>query len=127
MKAVVTNITNGTARSCLIPVIAGIKGEEVYYVVKCVRGDLISMRSGDRIKILLQKQLYNLGGDEEVSYEGGKVEMFGAHVIQRTSSTPDFPSVLGDLLNTSYPRADKLTRCLYLCCLLYLLCYYFFL
>ncbi|KAL8128036.1 hypothetical protein AgCh_014829 [Apium graveolens] len=49
-----------------------IKGEEVYYVVKCIRGDFISMRSGDRIKILLRRQLYSLGGDEVVAYEGGK-------------------------------------------------------
>ncbi|XP_074343260.1 uncharacterized protein LOC141682461 [Apium graveolens] len=127
MKADVTNITNGTTRSCLIPVFAGIKGEEVYYVVKCIRGDFISMRSGDRIKILLQRQLYNLGGDEVVGYEGGKVEMFAAHVIKKTSSTPDFPSVLEDLINSFYPRANKLTRCLCLCWLLFILWYHFIL
>ncbi|XP_074380968.1 disease resistance protein Roq1-like isoform X3 [Apium graveolens] len=99
MKADVINITNGTTKSCPILVCLCNRTSEVYYAVKCIRGDEMSIRSGNRIKILLQRKLYDFNGLLEVPYEGVKVEMFGAHVMQRTLATPDFPSVLNTLIN----------------------------
>ncbi|XP_074381040.1 disease resistance protein Roq1-like isoform X1 [Apium graveolens] len=97
IKAVVTNQINGTTKSCLIPVYGS---TEVCYVAKCIRGDEISTRSGDRINILLQRQTYSLNGAIEVLDRGVKAELLGAHVIRRTLSTPDFPSALNNLINT---------------------------
>ncbi|XP_074380950.1 disease resistance protein Roq1-like isoform X1 [Apium graveolens] len=92
IKAVVTNQTNGTTKSCLIPVYGSSRGGEVSYVAKCIRGDEISIRSRDRIQIVLQRQTFSLDA---------KVELLGAHVIQRTLSTPDFPSALNNLIKLS--------------------------
>lgn len=99
VKAAVTNKTNGTTKYCLIPV--HITRSEVYSLVHCINGDEISTRSGDRIRISFQRQLYssNSDGEEEVPYEEVKVEMCAAHVIQKTPSTPDFPSILRKLIN----------------------------
>ncbi|XP_074380495.1 uncharacterized protein LOC141721458 isoform X2 [Apium graveolens] len=101
IKAVVTNKTNGTTRSCLIPVYKNIRDVDVCYVAKCIRGDEISVRSGDRIQIVLQRQTYSHDELKEFIREGVKVELLGAHVIQRTFSTPDFPSALNNLTKLS--------------------------
>ncbi|XP_074380970.1 disease resistance protein RUN1-like isoform X5 [Apium graveolens] len=96
---------NFLANSSLIPLSTKNAEREVYYAVKCIRGDKISVRSGDRIKILLRRQLYiTLSGEDHhvarVPYEEVKVEMLGTHVIQRTLSTPDFSSVLNNLITS---------------------------
>ncbi|KAL8127969.1 disease resistance protein RML1B-like isoform X2 [Apium graveolens] len=100
VKAVVTNQTNGTITSCVIPVFSSNRGAVVCYVAQCIRGDGISIRSGDRIQILLQRQTYSLDGSELVLVKEAKTELLGAHLIQRTLSTPDFPSALNNLINT---------------------------
>ncbi|XP_074380954.1 disease resistance protein Roq1-like [Apium graveolens] len=97
IKAVVTNQTNGTTKSCLIPVYGSSRGGEVSYVAKCIRGDEIQIRSGDRIQIVLHRQTYSLNGFIEVPREGVKAELLGGHVIRRTLSTPVFPSALNNL------------------------------
>ncbi|XP_074380976.1 disease resistance protein Roq1-like isoform X2 [Apium graveolens] len=101
MKAVVTNQTNGTSKSCLIHLYNSNRGPEVCYVAKCIRGDEISVRSGDRIQIVLHRQTYSLNGFKEVLREGVKVKLLGGHVIQRTLSAPDFASALNNLTKLS--------------------------
>ncbi|KAL8128035.1 hypothetical protein AgCh_014828 [Apium graveolens] len=51
----------------------GVEGE-VYSVVKCIRGDEISIRSGDNIKISLGRSLDDLGEVGEGAYEEVKMD-----------------------------------------------------
>lgn len=93
-KASVTNKTNGTSKYCVIPVFKT-RDYGAFSVVQCVSGDEISIRSGDIIEVSFVRQLFLSGGEEEVPFEGVKVEVT-AEVLQKTDFTPDFPSSLSE-------------------------------
>lgn len=64
ISAVVTNKTNGMAKNFAIPVFC-IGDAEVYSLVRCISGAEISVRSGDRIQILIKRQLYGFDGENK--------------------------------------------------------------
>lgn len=83
IRAVITNKTAGTTENYHIFAPIDRVGE-VRSMVKCIRGETISLKSGDKIKVSFQRFLYCSSGDIEIPYEEVKVEMCGAHVIQKT-------------------------------------------
>lgn len=98
ISAAVTNQTNGFSMGYLIPVYSNGTGVQEYSLSRCIHRDEIPLTTGDRIEISFQRQLYDSNG-EEAPLKEVKVEACAAHVIRKTHSTPDFPSVLNFFLN----------------------------
>ncbi|XP_074378551.1 uncharacterized protein LOC141720094 [Apium graveolens] len=98
IKAVVTNKTSGLTKYYWIPVFC-IGWEEVFCLVKCISIDKFSITSGDRIEVSFSRKLYGFSGEKELPFEEVMVEMCAANVIQKTTITPDFPSVLKSLID----------------------------
>ncbi|KAL1806113.1 hypothetical protein ACET3Z_029181 [Daucus carota] len=88
IRAAVTHKTNGTTKYCVIPLHCN--GPQVYSLVQCISGDEISIRSGDA---------YRVDAPEVIYYVQLKLKMYVVHVIPKTLSTPDFCSVLSNLIN----------------------------
>lgn len=81
-----------------IPVYCNRVGD-VYNLVRCINGDEMLMRSGDSIHISFERQLYRFSdGDVEFPYEEVKMKKCGAHVIQRSPITPNFPCFFNNLV-----------------------------
>ncbi|KAL1822028.1 hypothetical protein ACET3Z_008806 [Daucus carota] len=99
IRGVVRNETNGTTNYCWIPAYSYI-GAQAYSLVGCISRNEISIGSGDKIEISFKRQLYSFNDQTPVTvnYEEVKVEMCGARVIRKTPITPDFPSVLNNLI-----------------------------
>lgn len=90
IKAVIKNKTEVMKKSYRINAHFDVVGE-VHSRVECIRGETISVKSGDRIKVSFQSLLYSTCDEiegEEVPAGEVKVLMCGAHVIQKTYSTP---------------------------------------
>lgn len=89
IRAVITNKTAGTIEDYNIYAPIDSVGE-VRSMVECIRKETISLKGGDKIKVSFQRFLYCFSGGVEFPYEEVKVEMCGAHVIQKTPSTSQF-------------------------------------
>lgn len=82
----ITNKTEGMTKNCDIYEPYHIVGE-LQSKIECLRGDRILVKSGDRIMVSIQSLLYCYSS-EGVKVPCGevKVQMCGAHVIQRIQS-----------------------------------------
>ncbi|KAL8101498.1 TMV resistance protein N-like [Apium graveolens] len=78
MRAVIKNETEGITEKYLF-FVQTIVGES-QSKIKCITGENLSMKSGDRIKVSLSSLLYDLF--EEVLIGEVKVNMYGVHVIE---------------------------------------------
>ncbi|KAL8158115.1 hypothetical protein AgCh_002714 [Apium graveolens] len=99
LRAVINNETEGRRDFYEVPVYC-MRGAEVQTLVECIRAERISVRSGDKIEIVFFESLYASNGCAEAGRSADEltVNMCGAHVMQRTPSTPHFSSALNEYL-----------------------------
>ncbi|KAL1822040.1 hypothetical protein ACET3Z_008818 [Daucus carota] len=87
IRAVITNMTEGSEEEYDMYAQTAKRVGEVQSLVKCISGDDILVRSGDRIKVSfesLSSHVYCSDSDDEEVCGEVNVEMCGAHVLQKT-------------------------------------------
>ncbi|XP_074378550.1 uncharacterized protein LOC141720093 [Apium graveolens] len=82
IRAVIINETEGTKKNH--DILIHTDTVSVQSNVECIRGDRISLRSGNRLHVSFQKSLYSSKGYLKVPTGVVEVEMCGAHVIQNS-------------------------------------------